>query len=93
MVEHADGAGHFALAMDEAQGRNRLDAEILGDLALLVGVHLGEADMRLEFRDERFEDRRHGLAGADQSAQKSISSGGPSSMTCALNFSTVRWSG
>jgi hypothetical protein len=42
VVEDADAAGHFALAVDQAQGWNRLDAEILGERPLLRASLCGE---------------------------------------------------
>jgi len=64
------------LAVDEGDhGRDRLDAHLTRDLRMLVDVHLDQLDLALGGADCLFDDRRQLTAGADQGAQKSISTG------------------
>ena len=52
------------LAVDEGKHRrNRLDAELLRDLRVLVDVHLDELDLALGGADDLFQDRAKLLAG------------------------------
>ena len=58
----ADEAVDRLALLEGDDRRDRLDAELLGDLRMIVDVHLDEADLALGRRDRFFNDRRELLA-------------------------------